>query len=124
MARALRAWRGTRTLAEVAAAARVNVDTLSDLEGEKIGRPRNKTLRALESAYGREEGELDRIAWEAEHPPPEGASRATRKASALDEALGSEDADLARKALSDVYGDAAPEILARIDEKLRRRSAG
>lgn len=65
MGRALRAWRGTRTIADAAASAGLNVDTLSDLEAGKTW-PRNKTLRLLESAYGQPAGELDRIAAEAE----------------------------------------------------------
>jgi len=74
MGRTLRAWRGTRTLADAAASAGLNVDTLSDLESGRTW-PRNKTLRLLEGAYGQEAGELDRVAEEAEadaadRPPP------------------------------------------------------
>ena len=56
----------------------INVDTLSDLEAAKSA-ARNKTLRALEDAYGQERGELDRIAADADASaapvPPELADK-------------------------------------------------
>jgi transcriptional regulator with XRE-family HTH domain len=42
----------------------------------------------------------------------------------LDGAVGSEDAELFRKALREVYPGQADEILARTEEKLKRRRAG
>jgi transcriptional regulator with XRE-family HTH domain len=65
--RAVRAWRADRTQQEVAAQARINVDTLSDLESGRTW-PRNKTLRAVEDALGRPRGELDRIAADTGRP--------------------------------------------------------
>jgi transcriptional regulator with XRE-family HTH domain len=118
MARALRAWRGTRTLAEMANAAHVNVDTLSDLEAGKIGRPRNKTLRALEDAYGRKEGELDAIAWDAEHPV------GNARASLLDAELGHERASIIREVLQELAPERAPDIIARAEERFRLHGEG
>lgn len=42
----------------------------------------------------------------------------------LDGAVGDEDAELVRKALREVYPDQADDILAGIEEKLKRRRAG
>ena len=53
---------------------------------------------------------------------PETADRSPP--SLLDGAVGGEDAELVRKALREVYPDTAEEILAGIEEKLKRRRAG
>jgi hypothetical protein len=54
---------------------------------------------------------------------PETADRSPPP-SLLDGAVGGEDAELVRKALREVYPDTAEEILAGIEERLKRRRAG
>lgn len=65
--RAVRAWRGAELQEDVAKRAGIGPDTLGDLEAGNRW-PRNKTLRAIEGAFGRKPGELDEIAAGAEEP--------------------------------------------------------
>lgn len=115
--RAVRAWRADRTQQEIAAQAGINADTLSDLEsGSKW--PRNKTLRAVEEALDRAPGELDEIAWEADHSPAASVSRSPPR-DALVEHFGARKARLIRREAR-AFPDGGSQFLSNVEDALRR----
>jgi transcriptional regulator with XRE-family HTH domain len=82
--------------------------------------PQARSVNAVADVLGIPRKEALRLAGviadgdEADRSPP----------SLLDGAVGGEDAELVRKALREVYPDTAEEILAGIEERLKRRRAG
>jgi transcriptional regulator with XRE-family HTH domain len=113
---AVRAWRGRQKQEDVAAAAGITPDTLSDLENGNRW-PRNGTLRAIEEALGRAPGELDQIAASADQ------RKEADRWQAIDARYGRENGQLLREIVREVAPDRAAAILTGLEAKLSARES-